>query len=140
MDGAIIRMAEFFKNQRGIFLGIPVVYLFLTLCPQDWLWTNALFVLIALVSILMLYLKIRRKKEVGLFDILGTIMPVLFSMCVNLTIVLETALYIYWILLLVSMIICMCTCKEEDAKSIALLHVMYMTSCALAIPVWLTIK
>lgn len=133
-------MAEFFKNQRGIFLGIPVVYLFLTLCPQDWLWTNALFVLIALVSILMLYLKIRRKKEVGLFDILGTIMPVLFSMCVNLTIVLETALYIYWILLLVSMIICMCTCKEEDAKSIALLHVMYMTSCALAIPVWWTIK
>lgn len=140
MDGAIIHMAEFFKNQRGIFLGIPVAYLFLSLCPQDWLWTNALFVLIALVSILMLYLKIRRKKEVGLFDILGTIMPVLFSMCVNLTIVLETALYIYWILLLVSMIICMCTCKEEDTKSIALLHVMYMTSCALAIPVWLTIK
>lgn len=133
-------MAEFFKNQRGIFLGIPVAYLFLSLCPQDWLWTNALFVLIALVSILMLYFKIRRKKEVGLFDILGTIMPVLFSMCVNLTIVLETALYIYWILLLVSMIICMCTCKEEDTKSIALLHVMYMTSCALAIPVWLTIK
>ncbi|MBR5572896.1 MAG: hypothetical protein IKW35_00200 [Paludibacteraceae bacterium] len=133
-------MAEFFKNQRGIFLGIPVAYLFLSLCPQDWLWTNALFVLIALVSILMLYLKIRRKKEVGLFDILGTIMPVLFSMCVNLTIVLETALYIYWILLLVSMIICMCTCKEEDTKSIALLHVMYMTSCALAVPVWLTIK
>ena len=132
-------MAEFFKNQRGIFLGIPVVYLFLSLCPQDWLWTNALFVLIALVSILMLYLKIRRKKEVGLFDILGTIMPVLFSMCVNLTIVLETALYIYWILLLVSMIICMCTCKEEDTKSIALLHVMYMTSCALAVPVWWTI-
>lgn len=133
-------MAEFFKNQRGIFLGIPVAYLFLSLCPQDWLWTNALFVLIALVSILMLYLKIRRKKEVGLFDILGTIMPVLFSMCVNLTIVLETALYIYWILLLVSMIICMCTCKEEDTKSIALLHVMYMTSCALAAPVWWTIK
>ena len=133
-------MAEFFKNQRGIFLGIPVVYLFLTLCPQDWLWTNALFVLIALVSILMLYLKIRRKNEIGLFDILGTIMSVLFSMCVNLTMVLETALYIYWILLLVSMIICMCTCKEEDTKSIALLHVMYMTSCALAVPVWWTIK
>lgn len=133
-------MAEFFKNQRGIFLGIPVAYLFLSLCPQDWLWTNALFVLIALVSILMLYLKIRRKNEIGLFDILGTIMSVLFSMCVNLTMVLETALYIYWILLLVSMIICMCTCKEEDTKSIALLHVMYMTSCALAAPVWWTIK
>lgn len=140
MDGAIIRMAEFFKNQRGIFLGISVAYLFLSLCPQDWLWTNALFVLIALVSILMLYLKIRRKNEIGLFDILGTIMSVLFSMCVNLTMVLETALYIYWILLLVSMIICMCTCKEEDTKSIALLHVMYMTSCALAAPVWWTIK
>ena len=94
----------------------------------------------ALESILIFYLKIRRKNEIGLFDILGTIMSVLFSMCVNLTMVLETALYIYWILLLVSMIICMCTCKEEDTKSIALLHVMYMTSCALAIPVWLTIK
>lgn len=133
-------MKEYFKNQKGIFLGMPVAYLLLSFCPQDWLWTKAVFALMALESILIFYLKIRRKNEIGLFDILGTIMSVLFSMCVNLTMVLETALYIYWILLLVSMIICMCTCKEEDTKSIALLHVMYMTSCALAIPVWLTIK
>lgn len=75
-----------------------------------------------------------------LYEILGMLFPLIFATCVLLQPFFEIILYIYWALLFVSMIVCMCTCKEEDAKSIALLHVMYMTSCALAAPVWWTIK
>lgn len=74
-----------------------------------------------------------------LYEILGMLFPLIFATCVLLQPFFEIILYIYWALLFVSMIVCMCNCKEEDAKSIALLHVMYMSSCALAIPVWLTI-
>ena len=75
-----------------------------------------------------------------LYEIFGVLFPIIFATCILLQPFFEIILYIYWALLFISMIVCMYQCKEEDAKGIAVLHVMYMTSCALAIPVWLTIK
>ena len=128
-----------FKNQRSQYAGISLIVLLLSLLEENVQWGDWVYILISIAAVGVFVYQVAKQQEIGLYNILGVAFPLVFSVCVFCTPLFEVLLYAFWGLLFVSLVICMHKCKDEDAKAIALLHVMYMTSCALAIPVWLKI-
>ena len=127
-----------FKNQRSQFAYMSVACLLLSSRVVELAsWINLLYLAIVLWAVGVFLYKVIQKQEIRLYGFLGLAFPTLFVVANYLTLSFEPSLYILWALLFLSMLCCMYSCKDEDAKAIALLHVMYMTSCALAIPIWL---
>ena len=132
------KMKPVFKHQHSLYGYISLICLILASKVRDRiLWIDLLHVVLVLCTLGVFVYQIRKQLEIGLYDILGFILPTSYCIGILCTPLFEMSLYVYWGLLFISMVICMYQCKEEDTKAIALLHLMYMTSCALAIPVWL---
>ncbi len=131
-------MKTFFKHQHSLFGYISLICLLLASEVRERIiWIDLLHVVIVLCALGVFVYQVHKQQEIGLYGVLGILLPTLYCISILCTPLFEMSLYVCWALLFISMLICMYQCKEEDAKAIALLHLMYITCCALAIPVWL---
>ena len=131
-------MKREFKNQRSQFAIISAICLLLSSRAEDYaLWVDWIFFVLSIWAVCVFVHRIRKYSDIGAYNLLGVVFPIVYAIGIYVNQFFEITLFVLWALLIISMIFCMHTCKEEDAKSIALLHMTYMTSCALAIPVWL---
>lgn len=110
---------------------IVTLTLFHVILKRWFLWV--LIVIVCLWIFIRIY-KLYKKTRVELFDILGFIFPVVYTICVITTPFFDTIMSFYWVILFGSMLLNVTYCKEEDAKGIAMLHVKYMASCTLVMP------
>ena len=78
--------------------------------------------------------KIMKKHQLDLFCMFGFAFPMIFIIGVILMPCTDFIVFLFSCLLVCSMSISMYCCKEEDAKAIAILHVIYMFSCNLVMP------
>ena len=124
-----------YKNQLDIFMILSVVVMTLSLFVE-YIGNRFVYLEIAaaIVGIVGLIYKVIKKPRLELFDILGFVFLFLYTLCVLLIPSFDMLLFLFSCLLLISMMVCMHRCKEEDAKSIALLHVIYMFGCNLVMP------
>lgn len=131
-------MKTFFKHQHSLFGYISLICLLLASEVRERIiWIDLLHVVIVLCALGVFVYQVHKQQEIGLYGVLGILLPTLYCISILCTPLFEMSLYVCWALLFISMLICMYQCKDEDAKSISLLHLMYITCCALAIPVWL---
>lgn len=129
-----------FKYQNDPLSSISSWIVFVSLF-KDSLADTYLWILIFLTfsGVINFIYKLYKGEKIELFHIFGIVYPILFIICICITPFFDVILYVLWICIVGSFLVCIYFIKEEDTKSIALLHVMYMTSCALAVPVWWTI-
>ena len=131
-------MKTFFKHQHSLFGYISLICLLLASEVRERIiWIDLLHVVLVLCALGVFVYQVHKQQEIGLYGVLGILLPTLYCIGILCTPLFEMSLYVCWALLFISMLICMYQCKDEDAKAIALLHLMYITCCALAIPVWL---
>lgn len=124
-----------YKNQLDIFMILSVVVMTLSLFVE-YIGNRFVYleIAVAIVGIVGLIYKVIKKSRLELFDILGFVFLLLYTLCVLLIPSFDMLLFLFSCLLLISMMFCMHRCKDEDAKSIALLHVIYMFGCNLVMP------
>lgn len=124
-----------YKNQLDIFMILSVVVMTLSLFVE-YIGNRFVYleIAVAIVGIVGLIYKVIKKSRLELFDILGFVFLLLYTLCVLLIPSFDMLLFLFSCLLLISMMVCMHRCKDEDAKSIALLHVIYMFGCNLVMP------
>ena len=124
-----------YKNQLDIFMILSVVVMTLSLFVE-YIGNRFVYleIAVAIVGIVGLIYKVIKKSRLELFDILGFVFLLLYTLCVLLIPLFDMLLFLFSCLLLISMMVCMHRCKDEDAKSIALLHVIYMFGCNLVMP------
>ena len=124
-----------YKNRLDIFMLLSVIVVILSLFVE---YFGNRFVYLeiaaAIVGIVGLIYKVIKKPRLELFDILGFVFLLLYTLFVLLIPFWDMLLFLFSCLLLISMMVCMHRCKDEDAKSIALLHVIYMFGCNLVMP------
>lgn len=124
-----------YKNRLDIFMLLSVIVVILSLFVE-YIGNRFVYLEIAaaIVGIVGLIYKVIKKPRLELFDILGFVFLLLYTLFVLLIPFWDMLLFLFSCLLLISMMFCMHRCKDEDAKSIALLHVIYMFGCNLVMP------
>ena len=124
-----------YKNRLDIFMLLSVIVVILSLFVE-YIGNRFVYLEIAaaIVGIVGLIYKVIKKPRLELFDILGFVFLLLYTLFVLLIPFWDMLLFLFSCLLLISMMVCMHRCKDEDAKSIALLHVIYMFGCNLVMP------
>ena len=124
-----------YQNQLDIFMLLSVVVVTLSLFVE-YIGNRFVYLEIAaaIVGTVGLIYKVIKKPRLELFDILGFVFLLLYTLFVLLIPFWDMLLFLFSCLLLISMMVCMHRCKDEDAKSIALLHVIYMFGCNLVMP------
>ena len=124
-----------YKNRLDIFMLLSVIVVILSLFVE-YIGNRFVYLEIAaaIVGIVGLIYKVIKKPRLELFDILGFVFLLLYTLFVLLIPFWDMLLFLFSCLLLISMMVCMHSCKDEDAKSIALLHVIYMFGCNLVMP------
>ncbi len=128
-------MDKMFKNQYNPFLWLAYVIVVLSLLTTyitEWLAYAMMGM--AIVGIIIFAYKLIIRLHVDIVDILGLVLLVLYALCVLLIPFFDMLLFLFSCLLLISLMVCVVRCKDEDAKAIALLHVIYMFSCNLVMP------
>ena len=124
-----------FKNQYNPFLWLAYVIVVLSLLTTyitEWLASAIMGM--AIVGIIIFAYKLIIRLHVDIVDILGLVLLVLYGLCVLFIPFFDMLLFLFSCLLLISLMVCVVRCKDEDAKAIALLHVIYMFSCYLVMP------
>ena len=124
-----------FKNQYNPFLWLAYVIVVLSLLTTyitEWLASAMMGM--AIVGIIIFAYKLIIRLHVDIVDILGLVLLVLYALCVLFIPFFDMLLFLFSCLLLISLMVCLVRCKDEDAKAIALLHVIYMFSCYLVMP------
>ncbi len=124
-----------FKNQYNPFLWLAYVIVVLSLLTTyitEWLASAMMGM--AIVGIIIFAYKLIIRLHVDIVDILGLVLLVLYALCVLFIPFFDMLLFLFSCLLLISLMVCVVRCKDEDAKAIALLHVIYMFSCYLVMP------
>lgn len=128
------RIGTPYKNNDDCFLrlagAILICCLFVNF-EKFFLWA---IVVIALVGLMLFIYKLRNKSRLELFDILAFVFLIIYAIGVVVLPFFDMLLFVFSCALLVSMFFCMSYCKDEDAKAIALLHVIYIFSCNLVMP------
>lgn len=124
-----------YKNRLDIFMLLSVIVVILSLFVE-YIGNRFVYLEIAaaIVGIVGLIYKVIKKPRLELFDILGFVFLLLYTLFVLLIPFWDMLLFLFSCLLLISMMVCMHRCKDEDAKSIALVHVIYMFGCNLVMP------
>ena len=124
-----------YKNRLDIFMLLSVIVVIVSLFVE-YIGNRFVYLEIAaaIVGIVGLIYKVIKKPRLELFDILGFVFLLLYTLFVLLIPFWDMLLFLFSCLLLISMMVCMHRCKDEDAKSIALLHVIYMFGCNLVMP------
>ena len=124
-----------YKNRLDIFMLLSVIVVILSLFVE-YIGNRFVYLEIAaaIVGIVGLIYKVIKKPRLELFDILGFVFLLLYTLFVLLIPFWDMLLFLFSCLLLISMMVCMHRCKDEDAKSIALLHVIYIFGCNLVMP------
>ena len=128
-------MDKMFKNQYNPFLWLAYVIVVLSLLTTyitEWLASAMMGM--AIVGIIIFAYKLIIRLHVDIVDILGLVLLVLYALCVLFIPFFDMLLFLFSCLLLISLMVCLVRCKDEDAKAIALLHVIYMFSCNLVMP------
>ncbi len=128
-------MDKMFKNQYNPFLWLAYVIVVLSLLTTyitEWLASAMMGM--AIVGIIIFAYKLIIRLHVDIVDILGLVLLVLYALCVLFIPFFDMLLFLFSCLLLISLMVCVVRCKDEDAKAIALLHVIYMFSCYLVMP------
>lgn len=128
-------MDKMFKNQYNPFLWLAYVIVVLSLLTTyitEWLASAMMGM--AIVGIIIFAYKLIIRLHVDIVDILGLVLLVLYALCVLLIPFFDMLLFLFSCLLLISLMVCVVRCKDEDAKAIALLHVIYMFTCNLVMP------
>lgn len=124
-----------FKNQYNPFLWLAYVIVVLSLLTTSITeWLASAMMGMAIVGIIIFAYKLIIRLHVDIVDILGLVLLVLYALCVLLIPFFDMLLFLFSCLLLISLMVCLLRCKDEDAKAIALLHVIYMFSCNLVMP------
>ena len=124
-----------FKNQYNPFLWLAYVIVVLSLLTTyitEWLASAMMGM--AIVGIIIFAYKLIIRLHVDIVDIFGLVLLVLYALCVLLIPFFDMLLFLFSCLLLISLMVCVVRCKDEDAKAIALLHVIYMFTCNLVMP------
>lgn len=124
-----------YKNQLDIFMLLSYFVVILSFFAEN-IKTEFtyLVVTIAIAGLIGLIYRIIKKSHLELFDIQSVVFLVIYTIAVVIMPVFDTLLFFFSCLLLISMMISMTYCKDEDAKSIAMLHVIYIFSCNLVMP------
>ena len=128
-------MEKMFKNQYNPFLWLAYIIVVLSLLTTyitEWLASAMMGM--AIVGIIIFAYKLIIRLLVDIVDILGLVLLVLYALCVLLIPFFDMLLFLFSCLLLINLMVCVVRCKDEDAKAIALLHVIYMFSCNLVMP------
>lgn len=128
-------MDKMFKNQYNPFLWLAYVIVVLSLLTTyitEWLASAMMGM--AIVGIIIFAYKLIIRLHVDIVDIFGLVLLVLYALCVLLIPFFDMLLFLFSCLLLISLMVCVVRCKDEDAKAIALLHVIYMFTCNLVMP------
>ena len=128
-------MDKMFKNQYNPFLWLAYVIVVLSLLTTyitEWLASAMMGM--AIVGIIIFAYKLIIRLHVDIVDILGLVLLVLYALCVLFIPFFDMLLFLFSCLLLISLMVCVVRCKDEDAKAIALLHVIYMFTCNLVMP------
>ena len=124
-----------FKNQYNPFLWLAYVIVVLSLLTTSITeWLASAMMGMAIVGIIIFAYKLIIRLYVDIVDILGLVLLVLYALCVLFIPFFDMLLFLFSCLLLISLMVCLVRCKDEDAKAIALLHVIYMFSCNLVMP------
>lgn len=124
-----------FKNQYNPFLWLAYVIVVLSLLTTSITeWLASAMMGMAIVGIIIFAYKLIIRLHVDIVDILGLVLLVLYALCVLLIPFFDMLLFLFSCLLLISLMVCVVRCKDEDAKAIALLHVIYMFTCNLVMP------
>ena len=124
-----------FKNQYNPFLWLAYVIVVLSLLTTYITeWFVSAMMGMAIVGIIIFAYKLIIRLHVDIVDILGLVLLVLYALCVLLIPFFDMLLFLFSCLLLINLMVCVVRCKDEDAKAIALLHVIYMFSCNLVMP------
>ena len=128
-------MDKMFKNQYNPFLWLAYVIVVLSLLTTYITeWPASAMMGMAIVGIIIFAYKLIIRLHVDIVDILGLVLLVLYALCVLFIPFFDMLLFLFSCLLLISLMVCVVRCKDEDAKAIALLHVIYMFSCYLVMP------
>ena len=128
-------MEKMFKNQYNPFLWLAYVIVVLSLLTTYITERLASAMMgMAIVGIIIFAYKLIIRLHVDIVDILGLVLLVLYALCVLLIPFFDMLLFLFSCLLLINLMVCVVRCKDEDAKAIALLHVIYMFSCNLVMP------
>lgn len=128
-------MDKMFKNQYNPFLWLAYVIVVLSLLTTSITeWLASAMMGMAIVGIIIFAYKLIIRLHVDIVDILGLVLLVLYALCVLFIPFFDMLLFLFSCLLLISLMVCLVRCKDEDAKAIALLHVIYMFSCNLVMP------
>ena len=128
-------MDKMFKNQYNPFLWLAYVIVVLSLLTTSITeWLASAMMGMAIVGIIIFAYKLIIRLHVDIVDILGLVLLVLYALCVLLIPFFDMLLFLFSCLLLINLMVCVVRCKDEDAKAIALLHVIYMFSCNLVMP------
>ena len=128
-------MDKMFKNQYTPFLWLAYVIVVLSLLTMSITeWLASAMMGMAIVGIIIFAYKLIIRLHVDIVDILGLVLLVLYALCVLFIPFFDMLLFLFSCLLLISLMVCLVRCKDEDAKAIALLHVIYMFSCNLVMP------
>ena len=128
-------MDKMFKNQYNPFLWLAYVIVVLSLLTTSITeWLASAMMGMAIVGIIIFAYKLIIRLHVDIVDILGLVLLVLYALCVLFIPFFDMLLFLFSCLLLISLMVCLVRCKDEDAKAIALLHVIYMFRCNLVMP------
>ena len=128
-------MDKMFKNQYNPFLWLAYVIVVLSLLTTSITeWLASAMMGMAIVGIIIFAYKLIIRLHVDIVDMLGLVLLVLYALCVLLIPFFDMLLFLFSCLLLISLMVCVVRCKDEDAKAIALLHVIYMFTCNLVMP------
>ena len=128
-------MDKMFKNRYNPFLWLAYVIVVLSLLTMSITeWLASAMMGMAIVGIIIFAYKLIIRLHVDIVDILGLVLLVLYALCVLFIPFFDMLLFLFSCLLLISLMVCLVRCKDEDAKAIALLHVIYMFSCNLVMP------
>ena len=128
-------MKTVFKNQHNSSLYLSYVMVVLSLLTM---YVDKMFLYfmigVSIIGMGIYVYKITRELQVGILDILGLVFLLLYTLFVLLIPFWDMLLFLFSCVLLISLLVCMHRCKEEDAKAIAILHVIYMFGCNLVMP------
>lgn len=124
-----------YKNQLDVFMLLSYLVVILSFFAEN-IKTEFTYLVIttAIVGLIGLIYKIIKKLHLELFDIQSVVFLIIYTICVVTMPFFDMLLFFFSCLLLISMMISMIYCKDEDAKAVAMLHVIYIFSCNLVMP------
>ena len=124
-----------YKNQLDVFMLLSYWVVILSFFAEN-IKTEFTYLVIttAIVGLIGLIYRIIKKLHLELFDIQSVVFLIIYTICVVTMPFFDMLLFFFSCLLLISMMISMIYCKDEDAKAVAMLHVIYIFSCNLVMP------